>query len=697
MSQKALNDALEIVKKEYSNVKDGEDLIQRVSTRFRSVYDKPPIDEISMVLGKNIALEEARIILFCPEQIQMRYYVAFLSILPNDNKDSNHPLIKLQPIIVTLTYLIHRKKWLFLEEFILHGGLLSFADSLIMDNLYMRGQILEIFLTITDVDSYDWFKKNDDVLSKSLHRRMLELHEHPSFLSNLLSNRLKSYPGGSFRCLQLLAFWLSWVRALYTNDQILQLSQSVLDHLEAWSKGEIGGKEDLSEGMKEMLEQEQKLGAALFEDFSKAGAADSNVEYISNLNKPEYNDNDNVNDIKTNTDSRTEEGLIEVSADGSFDLTKSQTSNSNSNTTIEGPQMNNLKLVLGTKEDGNVQYRHGNFKTALKKYEIALDIAETLALDGGGKDGEVKCWEAVCSLHFNRANTLWKMWESKEKDRTGQDIDNDVDTEVSTNTNNDQNINLELVHKSESAIRACISVSIEQKVGEHLKMKSAYRLASIYLIQKEYQKAIECVDECMKTSTNTSSDGASSNDGDMDALKQLRRKCVAKMFVTNSSSSNNTNDNDNANQKESIPSVLDHRMSNLLQQLQLRRAREDVRETHPWRGWTPPKEEDTLETSTSITNDIDIKGSSNTNITNDITTGMFEKGKGVEDIGQLVNRLNKESKTSKISKSSKGKDQKKSNNKSKDKKDKKTSNIVKLAAATGLSMVDILEKKSEIL
>ena len=85
-----------------------------------------------------------------------------------------------------------------------------------------------------------------------------------------------------------------------------------------------------------------------------------------------------------------------------------------------------------------------------------------------GKDGEVKCWEAVCSLHFNRANTLWKMWESKEKDRTGQDIDNDVDTEVSTNTNNDQNINLELVHKSESAIRACISVSIEQKNAEGL-------------------------------------------------------------------------------------------------------------------------------------------------------------------------------------------------------------------------------------
>ena len=152
---------------------------------------------------------------------------------------------------------------------------------------------------------------------------------------------------------------------------------------------------------------------------------------------------------------------------------------------------------------------------------------------------------------------------------------------------------------------------------------------------------------------------------------------------------------ENTNQQENIPSMLDNRMSDLLQQLQLRRAREDVRETHPWRGWTPPKEEDTNETSTSTLNtiDVDIIGNFDSNI-----TGISEGGKGVEDIGQLVNRLNASKsnkdvkKNSNSSKSGKGKEKDK-----KDKKSKKSNSIAKLAAATGLSMVDMLEKKSEIL
>jgi hypothetical protein len=46
---------------------------------------------------------------------------------------------------------------------------------------------------------------------------MLALANSP-FLQLLLDNNPSPFPGGSFYCLQMLAFWLSWVRALYTGE-----------------------------------------------------------------------------------------------------------------------------------------------------------------------------------------------------------------------------------------------------------------------------------------------------------------------------------------------------------------------------------------------------------------------------------------------------------------------------------------------
>ena len=139
-------------------------------------------------------------------------------------------------------------------------------------NHYYRGQAFEILLSITDCDTFDWFQPHDGNLTvRILHSKLLSLSKNTFFLSGLLENRKDSYPGGSFRALQLLAFWLSWVRAMMTENQILNLSSRTLIELKLWSMGN-GPRNDKGVGT-EIVESvddddEIKLAKTLYKDFS---------------------------------------------------------------------------------------------------------------------------------------------------------------------------------------------------------------------------------------------------------------------------------------------------------------------------------------------------------------------------------------------------------------------------------------------
>ncbi len=130
-----------------------------------------------------------------------------------------------------------------MEQFTIHGGLLSLSELINDKNLYIRGQALEIFLSLTDCDSFDWFQKvafsvvdSETTDTRTLmHQALISLVNGSPFLENLLANRVGSYPGGSCRALQILAFWLSWLRALYTKEQKLILSEKVLKELKLWA------------------------------------------------------------------------------------------------------------------------------------------------------------------------------------------------------------------------------------------------------------------------------------------------------------------------------------------------------------------------------------------------------------------------------------------------------------------------------
>ena len=141
----------------------------------------------------------------------------------------------------------------------MRGGLEEVSYLTCDENLYYRGQAFEILLSITDCDSFDWFlPHNGNATARTLHSRMLNLSQNSDFLSGLMENRKKSYPGGSLRALQLIAFWISWVRAMRTEKQLLYLSDKMLLELRLWA---MGRGEDVSE-------HEINLAKTIYKDFS---------------------------------------------------------------------------------------------------------------------------------------------------------------------------------------------------------------------------------------------------------------------------------------------------------------------------------------------------------------------------------------------------------------------------------------------
>ena len=72
-----------------------------------------------------------------------------------------------------------------------------------------------------------------------------------------------SYPGGSFTALRSLAFFLSWLRHLYTKDKVLYVSQRVLDALRAWQT------------LPDKAPEEIQLAKTLSEDFGRWEAVEA--------------------------------------------------------------------------------------------------------------------------------------------------------------------------------------------------------------------------------------------------------------------------------------------------------------------------------------------------------------------------------------------------------------------------------------
>lgn len=353
------------------------------------------------------------------------------------------------------------------------------------DNLYERSQALEIFMSITDCDVYDWFQPPAGHADKLLHQKLLDLINHPHFLQNLLLNRTDSYPGGSFRALQILAFWLSWVRALYTKDQKLSLSRALMDDLHQWSS-------QLPNPDAGIMEEEVQLAKTLMDDFCKdypQGSPDGTSPAAGGLS---------VTGVMLPLEHLTDKSTTPV-IDAEVD-----------EVTVPTPQKSPVERIQELKEDGNVRYRAGDVDTALEKYEEALQLAGSLQ---GSDISTNKQHELMVTLYTNLSNALWKKYT------VAKDMKRDADVC--------------------QPLLAKITEQCELALTLHpTHTKAFYRLITTMIEQHQHKEAYDRAEQfksiLLQTKTSSPQDVESNGVGfsqqvtdDIDRISRLQRKCTA--------------------------------------------------------------------------------------------------------------------------------------------------------------------------
>lgn len=207
LASAAFAQAMLSLRAEYKDLPDGETLLPLIIAKLEAALKAPPVEDFEYGCRKVFAADELRVLLFNPQEHMIKFYPVMLSFVASQPSPSNE---RVKGLLLSLMYLVHRKSWSFLEEFVLSGGLPALALLVVEPTLQLRGQVMEVLLQITDCDGYDWFKKADSAKDTALHAQLLGLAESRTFLPGLMANRRDSYPGGSLRALQILAFYISW-------------------------------------------------------------------------------------------------------------------------------------------------------------------------------------------------------------------------------------------------------------------------------------------------------------------------------------------------------------------------------------------------------------------------------------------------------------------------------------------------------
>lgn len=353
------------------------------------------------------------------------------------------------------------------------------------DNLYDRGQALEIFLGITNCDTYDWFQPPSTHSDRLLHSKMLELANYPLFLDNLLANRNQSYPGGSFRALQLLAFWLSWVRALYTQDQQLLLSSKLLRELEAWSQQPI----DVDNGV---IEEEIKLAQTVFDDFRQAGTAESASNIVS--------------------------GIVPVNLTEQFAIQPNQADCRkyiDDTAIVPAPAPSGMEGALSLKEQGNKLFRQNKYDDALEKYQSCLTMVKQLPVSSEHD-------ALLVLLYTNISNTLWKSLNqnqvmSSDREKGLQDIE----------------------HYCEQAL----ALQPQHAKASYRLLMTKIDRGDLYAAFERAEQLIR--DLTIASSPRQSNDGSMGGDvtEEVERFRKLQRKCIAKSLLMQQQKDSNSDRN----------------------------------------------------------------------------------------------------------------------------------------------------------
>ena len=647
-ARNAFDSACSLIRKDYSEMgADGKELGDRLIGSFVSTYSKPPTEEFEQILQRNFTDDEVRVALFKPRDEQIKFYPILLLCADQEEikkLDELHPLSKLKALVLSTIFLFHRHTWKgFCEEFIVRGGLDTLANMLSEPNLYYRGQIVEIFLSMTDSDNFDWFEPKSDVLGRTLHIRFLELSDHKLFLDNLLSNRRQSFPGGSMRCLQILAFWLSWVRAMYTKDQKLHLSQKMLSELQLWGStndddvtrigadGIFDASTKSSQSQTSSVqvdssankEEESKLARTLYEDFSykqyekvpnsddgKTVNSPSIESAIAETNTSLFKVADGDRLCISGFDRPASDNLVQKAVVAAFEkigdniyfqsTDKCNNITKNGNTFSVGNQKKILEEGAGDlREVGNKLFGAGDYLAALSSYEKGLVVLEEQTKVQGWSEKELET-----SLHFNCAACHWKIYVTRA-DCTEAIKSVNMEVEEEEEEEEDEYMQLALAKApgdAQSDLRACAICCENALKVDPGHFKAGYRLAASKLAlgqPVEALQVVQCTTEVLRVTARTTSEGSGrmrSINSTYEMLGELRtRSLAAKLYQERK-----TEPSKNTTKQES---ALSGQASRMLAALQKRAKREDSRLTHAFgEGWDHPEDKEDSSSSSSSSN-----------------------------------------------------------------------------------------------
>jgi len=538
----ALNYALKRVEDEFRDVPDGQIMIDQITEKFVSTSNSPPRSDFEHVIRKNFSNDEVCISLFCPSEEQIAYYPKLL--VASLEAPVGHPLSKLCPLLITIIFLIHRKNLHFLQTLVVSDGLIPLIAMIDHENLYLRGQVLEILLSITDCDKFDWFKPAATSREKVLHQQLLNVGQSPLFLTKLMSNREKSYPGGSFRALQILAFILSWIRALYTKDQVLNLSVDALSELKQWTQKEPELKEqEQHKGDQEEEDEDPELQLArtLYDDFSGAlaaadgdkersatrsistaaegaaaavatsspGTASSDSMFLSDIDASSLAlDKESVKDIaSTANDQGPSSSVAAAAAAAAASVVQEE---------VEDP----MEVLERLKASGNDLFKAAKYEASLKLYHQALLQIEAVEASASMEVSKVASLHST--LHCNIATAWWKLVTNfLEKypllelhltssstaaaaTATTASIAPPVQVTAQMVMHGQQKEQQELASTGDNELQAaraqvlqgcreCKQACTAALHNEPLNAKAAYRLASVLLLEGAPQEAVQVV------------------------------------------------------------------------------------------------------------------------------------------------------------------------------------------------------------
>lgn len=359
-------------------------------------------------------------------------------------------------------------------------------------------------MSITDCDVYDWFNPPDSYSNRLMHEKLLSLVKVPYFINNLLLNRKESFPGGSFRALQILAFWLSWVRALYTQDQKLSLSHKLVEELHQWSITNPSSESGV-------MEEEVQLAKTLYDDFCKERTGlhsdDLSPSLVSGVVMPR---SVNENTVQELAKLPAKEAVIEaVAVDDISTL---------------------LEKAQSLKESGNALYRNNNIDAARAKYEEAILITEELVQKYSGMNNEqikihtestdnlsLSLSSLQVNLRTNLSNALWKSYSQLQ-------------------VQGKENTNAHLLEEKEVLLQKIVDHSNIALSLQPTHAKACYRLLLTMLEQKKHRAAFDRAELFKQLLHSESSVSDPTNNGgalgqqlrdDIDRISRIQRRCVA--------------------------------------------------------------------------------------------------------------------------------------------------------------------------